>query len=110
MIVGNSNMNVNDGVSNIIVGINDWASAWALDSNNYPLFPVVPGGEKQRELAYRVGINIVMYSLTGNYKNDSPIGTWYWIRANKSEMRTVDFPNIDWVNDRIREWEKIYNQ
>ena len=70
LLVDNSNMNVNDGVSNIILGFNDWASAWALDSNNYPLFPVVPGGEKQRELAYRVGINIVMYSLTGNYKND----------------------------------------
>ena len=35
-----------------------------------PLFPVVPGGERQRELAYRFGINIVMYTLTGNYKGD----------------------------------------
>ena len=63
-------MKINDGVSNIILGFNDWASAWAIDENNYPLFPVVPGGEKQREVAYRVGINITMYALTGNYKND----------------------------------------
>jgi hypothetical protein len=34
------------------------------------LFPVVPGGEQQREMAYRTGVNIVMYALTGNYKAD----------------------------------------
>ncbi|MEI9887355.1 MAG: hypothetical protein WDN08_12785 [Rhizomicrobium sp.] len=31
---------------------------------------MVPGGERQRELAYRFGINLVMYALTGNYKAD----------------------------------------
>ena len=31
---------------------------------------MVPGGEEQREFAYRVGVNIVMYALTGNYKAD----------------------------------------
>jgi hypothetical protein len=30
----------------------------------------VPGGNRQRELALRAGINIVMYTLTGNYKAD----------------------------------------
>ncbi len=29
-----------------------------------------PAGERQREYAYRVGTNIVMYMLTGNYKSD----------------------------------------
>ena len=53
-----------------IIGFNDWAAAWALGDNNLPLYPVVPGGDRQRELAYRFGINIVMYSLTGNYKSD----------------------------------------
>ena len=28
------------------------------------------GGERQRELSYRFGINIAMYALTGNYKSD----------------------------------------
>ena len=46
------------------------ASAWALDDRNQPLFPVVPGGERQREMAFRTGVNIVMYALTGNYKTD----------------------------------------
>ncbi len=32
--------------------------------------PTVPGGDRQRELAYRFGVNLVMYALTGNYKSD----------------------------------------
>ena len=31
---------------------------------------MVPGGERQREMAFRTGVNIVMYALTGNYKAD----------------------------------------
>ena len=47
-----------------------WAAAWALDEAQQPLFAVVPGGDRQRELAYRFGINLIMYTLTGNYKSD----------------------------------------
>lgn len=59
-----------DGVSTIIIGSNDYAAAWAKDRNNRYLFPIAPGGPRQREMAYRTGINIVMYALTGNYKAD----------------------------------------
>ena len=59
-----------DGVSPIIIGSNDYAAAWARDSSGRALFPCVPGGEMQREMALRVGVNIVMYALTGNYKSD----------------------------------------
>jgi hypothetical protein len=61
---------VNDGVASVIVGGNDWAGAWANDGRGQPLYPVVPGGEPQREQAYRFGVNLVMYALTGNYKTD----------------------------------------
>ncbi len=61
---------VNDGVSSVIVGGHDWASAWAIDDNGRPLFAVVPDGERQREMAFRFGVNLVMYALTGNYKAD----------------------------------------
>jgi hypothetical protein len=61
---------VNDGVASVLVGGNDWAEAWAVDGSSRPLFPVVPGGEPQREMAYRFGVNLVMYALTGNYKTD----------------------------------------
>ncbi|HEY4133742.1 MAG TPA: DUF4159 domain-containing protein [Alphaproteobacteria bacterium] len=60
----------NDGVASIIIGSNDWAGAWASDGNLRPLLPVTPGGEQQREMAYRFGVNLVMYVLTGNYKAD----------------------------------------
>jgi hypothetical protein len=61
---------VNDGVSSAIVGANDWAGAWAIDGQGRSAFAVVPGGEPQREMAMRFGINLVMYVLTGNYKSD----------------------------------------
>jgi hypothetical protein len=60
----------NDGVSTVIIGSNDWASAWAVDPNGNAMYPTVPGGERQREFAYRFGVNWVMYALTGNYKTD----------------------------------------
>ena len=59
-----------DGVTSIMVTSNDFASAWALDERNRPMYPVVPGGESQREMAFRTGVNIVMHALTGNYKAD----------------------------------------
>jgi len=65
--------NLNDGVSPVVIGGNDWAAAWALSRQGVPLFPVGRGGyaaERQREMAYRFGVNLVMYVLTGNYKSD----------------------------------------
>jgi Domain of unknown function (DUF4159)/Aerotolerance regulator N-terminal len=61
---------VSDGVTSIIVTPNDFASAWALDERGRPLYPTVGGGEDQREMAFRTGVNIVMHALTGNYKAD----------------------------------------
>ena len=59
-----------DGVSSVLITSNDFASAWAMDERGQALYPVVPGGERQREMAFRTGVNIVMYALTGNYKAD----------------------------------------
>jgi hypothetical protein len=68
--VGATEGHVNDGVTSVLVGSNDWASAWALEAGGRAMFAVVPGGERQREMSYRVGVNLVMYALTGNYKAD----------------------------------------
>ena len=59
-----------DGVSPILITTNDFASAWAMDEQGNFLFSTVPSDEVQREHAFRTGINIVMYMLTGNYKSD----------------------------------------
>ena len=58
-----------DGVSGLVIGSADWASAWAVDETGRALAPV-EGGEFQRELAIRFGVNLAMYALTGNYKAD----------------------------------------
>ena len=57
-------------VSPVVVGRHDWAAAWARDAAGRPLFAVEPGGDLQREMAFRFGVNLVMYALTGNYKAD----------------------------------------
>jgi uncharacterized protein DUF4159/aerotolerance regulator-like protein len=64
--------NLNDGVTPVVIGGNDWAAAWAMNETGRPLLPVGRGfaGERQRELAYRFGVNLVMHVLTGNYKSD----------------------------------------
>lgn len=64
--------NLNDGVTPVVIGGNDWAAAWAVDEQGNALLPVGRGftGERQRELAYRFGVNLIMHVLTGNYKSD----------------------------------------
>ena len=59
-----------DGVSPIIITSNDLAGAWALRPDGQPMLPLTPGEPRQREFAFRSGVNIVMYTLTGNYKAD----------------------------------------
>jgi len=59
-----------DSVSPIIITSNDLAGAWASDRYGEPLYPLIPGAPRQREMAVRGGINLVMYALTGNYKAD----------------------------------------
>ncbi len=49
-----------DEVSSVILGNNDWASIWADEEDH----------SRKREMAIRFGVNLVMYTLTGNYKAD----------------------------------------
>ena len=60
----------NDSVSPVVIGGHDWAAAWAVDERGQNPFATIPGGARQRILAYRFGVNLVMYALTGNYKGD----------------------------------------
>jgi hypothetical protein len=59
-----------DSVSPIIITSNDLAAGWASDPDGESLYALTPGGRRQHELALRGGVNLVMYTLTGNYKSD----------------------------------------
>ncbi|MEM8749494.1 MAG: DUF4159 domain-containing protein [Pseudomonadota bacterium] len=59
-----------DGVSSIMITSNDMAGAWAIEADGSPSLPIVPPNPTQRVYALRTGANIVMYTLTGNYKSD----------------------------------------
>jgi uncharacterized protein DUF4159/aerotolerance regulator-like protein len=59
-----------DSVSPIIITSNDLAGAWAIRPDGQAMLPLTPGEPRQREFAFRAGVNIVMYTLTGNYKAD----------------------------------------
>jgi len=54
----------------VIYSRNDLGGAWSEDEFGKWQYECIPGGEAQRELAFRLGINIVLYALTGNYKED----------------------------------------
>jgi hypothetical protein len=72
MVDGMPFRNLNDNVTPVVIGGNDWAAAWAVDDRGNRMFPVGRGfaGERQREIALRFGVNLVMHVLTGNYKSD----------------------------------------
>jgi hypothetical protein len=59
-----------DGVSSIIITSNDLAGAWAVRNDGQYMLPLIGSDQRQREFAFRAGVNIVMYTLTGNYKAD----------------------------------------
>ncbi|NCC21724.1 MAG: DUF4159 domain-containing protein [Alphaproteobacteria bacterium] len=59
-----------DGVSSIIIGGHDWAGAWATERSGSTFSPHLSGGPRQQEMAFRFGVNLLMYALTGNYKAD----------------------------------------
>jgi len=49
---------------------NDMGGAWSRDNfGNYEL-QCEPDGERQRELSFRMGVNLVMYALCLDYKTD----------------------------------------
>ena len=59
-----------DGVTPVMITGNDFAAAWALDESGQPLRAMVVTNPLQRIYAFRSGVNIMMYMLTGNYKAD----------------------------------------
>lgn len=59
-----------DGVASVLFGGNDWASAWMLNEGIQTESRTDDISPRQREMAWRFGVNLVMYALTGSYKGD----------------------------------------
>jgi hypothetical protein len=54
----------------IVYSQNDLGGAWARDGYGHWEHEVIPGGDTQREEAFRLGVNVVMYALCLDYKSE----------------------------------------
>lgn len=54
----------------LVYSTNDLAGAWSKSKLGHWSYDMIGGGNKQRKLSVRLGVNIVMYSLTLDYKKD----------------------------------------
>ena len=60
-----------DGRLAVIYSQNDLGGAWARSELGDWEFQCSPGGEPQRETAFRLGVNVAMYALCTDYKDDA---------------------------------------
>ena len=54
----------------LVYSSNDLAGAWSKSKLGHWNYDMIGGGGKQRQLSVRLGVNIVMYALTLDYKKD----------------------------------------
>ncbi len=60
-----------DGRLAVVYSQNDLGGAWARSESGDWEYPCTPGGEAQRETAFRLGVNVAMYALCTDYKDDA---------------------------------------
>jgi len=60
-----------DGRLAVVYSQNDLGGAWARSELGDWEYPCSPGGEPQREQAFRLGVNLAMYALCTDYKDDA---------------------------------------
>jgi len=87
-----------DGVSSVIIGSNDWSAAWALE-NEVHYIELERDIPKQREMALRFGVNMVMYTLAGNYKADQVHAKALIERKGLREREPEEFDSDDQGDD-----------
>jgi len=70
-----------DGVSSVIIGSQDWAAGWAIDTDGIPIIDIENDIARQREMSIRFGVNLTMYALAGNYPDIAfdPLLPTLWI-------------------------------
>ena len=58
-------------ITPVLYSLNDLSGAWWRAPGGDYALDVVPGGRRQRTEATKLGINLVLFALTGNYKRDA---------------------------------------
>ncbi len=61
---------IHAGRAAVIYSRHDLGGAWARDDRGQAVYDIVPGGQLQREQSIRLGVNLVMYALCLDYKDD----------------------------------------
>jgi hypothetical protein len=59
-----------NGQAQVLFSSHDLAGALAQDRHGMPSFRVTPDGDLQREMAIRLAVNVAMFVLCSNYKDD----------------------------------------
>ena len=75
-----------DGRYAVIITHNDVMGAYLTEPGGRFQLTPKPGGENQREVAIRLGVNILMYALCLNYKDDQ-VHVDYLLRRRKWKIR-----------------------
>ena len=58
-------------ITPVLYSSNDLSGAWLKGDDGRYSLEVIPGGESQRKEARKLGINLVLFGLTSNYKRDA---------------------------------------
>lgn len=74
---------VRAGLAQVIFLAHDLLGALARQGDTWAL-PVQPGGTLQREMAVRTAVNLAMYALCSDYKNDQVHASWLMRRRSSA--------------------------
>ena len=58
-------------ITPVLYSLNDLSGAWWKATGGEYALDVIPGGRRQRVEAVKLGVNLVLFALTGNYKRDA---------------------------------------
>ena len=89
------NGTASDGVSSVIIGANDWAAGWAADEDGEFIISLENDMARQREFSLRFGVNVAMYTLSGNYKADQVHAAALIERIGSKQRIPEDLGKVD---------------
>jgi hypothetical protein len=80
----------------VIFSRNDASGAWERDRNGNFVHEVYPGGDLQRQEAFKLGVNVIMYAMTLDYKKDAAHMKALMNRRGRSSLLNL-LPETFWT-------------